>query len=77
MHSCSWKLYITKCPLRLHCIIWGHREFVVGFFFFFDCEVQHVGSHNQGSQGWNPCPLEWEYRILTTGLPGKSPWGAF
>ena len=22
--------------------------------------------------GWNPCPLQWKHRILTTGLPGKS-----
>ena len=21
---------------------------------------------------WNPCPLQWEHGVLTTGLPGKS-----
>ena len=23
-------------------------------------------------QGWNPCPLQWNHRVLTTGPPGKS-----
>ena len=25
------------------------------------------------NQGWNPCPLHWEHRVLTTEPPGKSP----
>ena len=25
------------------------------------------------NQGWNPCPLQWKHRILTTAPPGKSP----
>ena len=24
-------------------------------------------------EGTWACPLQWEYRVLTTGLPGKSP----
>ena len=24
-------------------------------------------------QGWNPRPLQWKGRVLTTGAPGKSP----
>ena len=24
------------------------------------------------NQGWNPGPLRWEFRVLATGLPGKS-----
>ena len=41
------------------------------FFFFFGCTTWHAGSqfHNQG---WNPCPLQQKYRIITTGSPGKS-----
>ena len=23
-------------------------------------------------QGLNPCPLQWKFSVLTTGLPGKS-----
>ena len=28
------------------------------------------GSSNQR---WNPCPLQWKHRVLTTGPPGNSP----
>ena len=37
---------------------WPHFK----FFFFF--KFWHVGS--------NPCALQWKYRVLTTGPPGKS-----
>ena len=76
MNSCLWKLYIAGCPLRQCTVSNGVMGGLLSLLLF-ACEVQHMGSCNQGSQGWNPCPLEWEYRVLTTGLPGKSPWGAF
>lgn len=41
---------------------WPHFKF---FFFFF--KFWHVGS--------NPCALQWKYRVLTTGPPGKSQYG--
>ena len=44
------------------------------FFFFLGCGAWQVGvqfSH----QGWNPGPLHWKHKVLTTGPPGKSPEG--
>ena len=40
-------------------------------FGFLGHAVLHVGSQFD-DQGWNPCPLHWELKILTTGLPGRS-----
>ena len=40
------------------------------FFFFFLATLHSIG--NFPDQGWNPCPLPWKHRILTTGPPGKS-----
>ena len=42
--------------------------FFFSFSFFF---LPHAGSQfpNQGS---NPCPLQWKFRVLTTGPPGNS-----
>ena len=40
-------------------------------FFFFGRAAGHAGS-SFPDQGWNPCPLQWKHRILTTGPPGKS-----
>ena len=37
------------------------------FFFFFGHPERHFRN-----QGWNPHPLQWTCRILTTGPPGKS-----
>ena len=41
------------------------------FFFLFDCTTWHAGSEFP-NQGWNPCPLQWKHRALTTAPPGKS-----
>ena len=43
--------------------------------FFFGHAMQHVGSYfpNQGS---NLCPLQWKRGVLTTELPGKSPYSS-
>ena len=40
--------------------------------FFFGCAVQQAESQFP-DQGLKPCPLHWEHRVLTTGLPGKFP----
>ena len=46
--------------------VWG------GFFLcFFCCTLCHTGSLFP-DQGSNPCPLQWKFRVLTTGPPGKS-----
>ena len=42
------------------------------FIYFFDHTLRHV-AYQFPNQGWNPCRLQWKYRILTTGPPGKSP----
>ena len=41
------------------------------FFFFFGLTVQHVGSKFP-NQEWNPHPLQWKHKVLTTQPPGKS-----
>ena len=45
-------------------------EETVSFFFSFGHAAWHVGTYP--NQGLNPCPLQWEHGVLTTGLPGKS-----
>ena len=44
------------------------------FFFFFGCNLCHGGGGGSQfpNQGWNPRPLHWRHRVLTTGPPGKS-----
>ena len=39
------------------------------FWFVFGHGMWHGGSQFP-DQGSNPCPLQWKYRVLTTGLPG-------
>ena len=39
-------------------------------FFFLDHALWHMGSLFL-NQGWNPGPLSWKHRVLTTGPPGK------
>ena len=39
--------------------------------FYFSAMLRHVGSQLP-DQGSNPCPLQWELRVLTTGPPGNS-----
>ena len=39
-------------------------------FFFLATPHSMWGSSNQR---WNPCPLQWKHRVLTTGPPGNSP----
>ena len=46
--------------------------FLVGPFWFFGCITWHVGSWFL-DQELNPCPLQCELKVLTTGPPGKSP----
>ena len=41
------------------------------FFFFFAHSVFEI---LVPGQGWNPHPLQWRRRVLTTGPPGKSPY---
>ena len=38
---------------------------------FFDCAMWHVGSYSRS--GRNMCPLQWNHRALTTGLPREFP----
>ena len=40
-------------------------------FYFFGLAVWPVRSYSP-DQGSNPCPPDWECRVLTTGSPGKS-----
>ena len=40
--------------------------------FFFGCTTLHVGSQLP-DQRWNPRPLHWKLRVLTTGSSGISP----
>ena len=42
------------------------------FIYFFGHTLRHV-AYQFPNHGWNLCPLQWKYRILTTGPPGKSP----
>ena len=45
----------------------------VAFFFFFWAMLCGMQDPSYTHQGWNPCPLQWKCRVLTNGLPGKSP----
>ena len=49
----------------------GPFLFVFPFLFLFDYTLWHAGSQFP-DQGSNPRPLQWNCRVLTTGLPGKS-----
>ena len=40
------------------------------FLFWFLPHYEACGFHDQGL---NLCPRHWKHRVLTTGLPGKSP----
>ena len=42
------------------------------FSYFLGCATWHVESQFP-DQGSNPCPLRWKPRVLTAGVPGKSP----
>ena len=51
-----------------------HSSFLKNFnLFFFGHTMHHVRSQFP-DQGSNPSPLPWKLWVLTTGLPGKSPW---
>ena len=54
--------------LLLPCLTKGIEIFIS---YFFGCVVQQAESQFP-DQGLNSCPLQWKYRVLTTGLPGKS-----
>ena len=45
----------------------------ISFFLYFFFAVPHSmwDFSNQGDQGWNPCPLDWQHGILAAGPPGK------
>ena len=47
-------------------------------FYFDHFWLQHVTySISVPQPGWNLCPLQWKYGVLTTGPPGKSPRYSF
>ena len=48
-------------------VIWGDVFVVVFFFFWLLCMACRIPN-----QGANLYPLQWESRVLTTGLPGNS-----
>ena len=62
--------FLSRSLLASLFFIWPKAQ--VFFFFFFCLALQHVGSQFP-NQGLNPCPLHWKLRVLTSGLPGKSP----
>ena len=43
------------------------------FTFFFLAVPRGLWDLNFPNQGWNPRPLQWKHRVLTTVLPHKSP----
>ena len=45
----------------------------ISFFLSFFFAVPHSmrDFSNQGDQGWNPCPLDWQHGVLAAGPPGK------
>ena len=52
-----------------------HWTFIFNYLLIclFVCLFCAPGSmRNFPNQGWNPCPLQWKCRVLTTGPPGKS-----
>ena len=61
---------VTECVFSLtYCFV---NIFKINLVFKISgCTVQHVGPQFP-DQGSNPCPLQLEAWILTTGLPGKS-----
>ena len=87
--SKTLKLYISKyvehAPQNAHLFI-NHinvlrsvcvlvKLFCSWLFLAMRCGM-HAGSQFL-DQGLNPCPLHWEYGVLTTGLPGKSRFFVF
>ena len=52
-----------------------YRFLFACFLVFFGCAAWHVESYLP-KQGSKPGALRWEHRVLTTGLPGKSPVNA-
>ena len=52
----------------------GHSfiYFLLFFKMFFGCTAQHMESSSP-TRNRNPCPLHWKHRVLTIGLPRKSP----
>ena len=61
--------FLSRSLLASLFFIWPKAQV---FFFIALATLQHVGSQLP-NQGLNPCPLDWKLRVLTTGLPGKSP----
>ena len=51
---------------------YSHRMGISSYFLFFDGAAWHMGGSLVSRQGFNPCPLHWKCRVLTTGPPGKS-----
>ena len=56
-----------KCVIHLNSISINYQSF-----FFFDPATRLAGSWFP-NQGTNLCPLQWKWRLLTTGPPGNSP----
>lgn len=54
-------MYVYMYIQNIHICI-----YLILYFFFLGHAPQHVG--------WNPCPLEWKRRVLSTGSRGKSPY---
>ena len=59
-------LLVLHLPLSPFFLLFSF--FFLFFFFFFGCNAWHVGSWFS-DQGSNSCPLHWQNRVLTTGLP--------
>ena len=71
----GWSRGTTSWPMKWNqnfssCSFYGnssHRFFC----FAFGHTAWHAGSQF-ADKVWNPCPLHWKRRVLTTGPPGKS-----
>ena len=66
---------ISDIKIKIYCITVSFCVFLIIFSFFFFWP-HHVGSYFPNLIS-NLCPLHWEFRVLTTGRPGKSHWWPF
>ena len=61
------KYFISLFPIFIHLIYFTY----LFFYNFLGHLKRHMGSYFP-DQGWNPGPLQWTGRVLTTGQLGKS-----
>ena len=74
-----WRIYTHILQGLIHHFLFPSVYLVwlsLSLFFWPHCTTSRdLGSPNQA---WNPCPLQWKHRVLTTGLPSKgSPLDAY